>query len=126
MQPVLFEFDVARWVLDVGRLTSMSHVTVRRAVAAYQLGVGDECRTRAHAVVANGFDRTTFHRFFAERFLLWSLWLLVNVGMAAVVVTLKIGWRGLAAQIAVDTLIIDVEFSAYLFATSAMVSPLLE
>jgi len=115
MQPVLFEFDVARWVLDVGRFTSMSHVTVRPAVAPYQLGVGEQCRIRAHAVVANGFDRTTFHRFFAERFLLWALWLLVNIGMTAVVVTLKIGGRSFAAQIAVDALIIDVEFARYVF-----------
>ncbi len=74
MQPVLFEFDVARWVLDVGRLTSMLHVTVRPAVAPYQLGVGDD-----------------------------------------VVVTLKIGGRSFAAQIAVDALIIDVEFARYVF-----------
>ena len=35
--------------------------------------------------------------------------------MAAVVVTLEIGGRGFAAQIAVDTLIIDVEFARYVF-----------
>jgi len=115
MQPVLFEFDVARWVLDVGRLTSMSHVTVRPAVAPYQLGVGDECRTRAHAVVANGFDRTTFHRLLAERFFFRAFRLLVNIGMTAVVVTLEIGGRGFTAQIAVDALIIDVEFARYVF-----------
>jgi hypothetical protein len=83
----------------------MSHATARPAVAPYQLG----------SVVANRFDGATFHRFFAERFLLWGLWLLVNVGMAPVVVPLEIGRRGLTAQIAVDALIIDIEFSRYVF-----------
>ena len=35
--------------------------------------------------------------------------------MTAIVVTLEIGRRGLPAQIAVDTLIIDVEFARYVF-----------
>jgi hypothetical protein len=35
--------------------------------------------------------------------------------MAAVVVALEIGGRGFTAQIAVDALIIDVEFSCYVF-----------
>ena len=43
------------------------------------------------------------------------LGLLVDVGMAAVVIALEIGGRGLAAQIAVDALIIDVEFSRLRF-----------
>jgi hypothetical protein len=67
------------------------------------------------AVVANGFDRATFHRFFAEHFLLRGLWLLVNVGMTPVVVALETGWCRFAAQIAVDALIIDVKCPRYVF-----------
>jgi hypothetical protein len=83
----------------------MSHVEARLAVAPYQLG----------AVVANSFDRTAFHRFFAKRFFFRSLRLFVNVGMAAVIVALEIGGRSFTAQIAVDALIIDIEFSRYVF-----------
>ena len=47
--------------------------------------------------------------------------------MATVIIPLEIGRRGFAAQIAIDALIIDVEFpgtfSAYLFARSAMAFP---
>jgi hypothetical protein len=67
------------------------------------------------AVVANRFDRATFQRFFAERFLLRGLWLLVNVGMTPIVVAFKTGGCGFAAQIAVDALIIDVECPGYVF-----------
>jgi len=67
------------------------------------------------AVVANRFDRATFHRFFAERFLLRGLWLLVNVGMTPVVVAFETGRCRFATQIAVDALIVDVEFSCYVF-----------
>jgi hypothetical protein len=35
--------------------------------------------------------------------------------MAAVIVPFEIGGRGFAAQIAIDTLIIDVEFARYVF-----------
>jgi hypothetical protein len=35
--------------------------------------------------------------------------------MAAVVVAFEIGRRGLAAQVAVDALVIDVEFARYVF-----------
>src|SRR5438477_7019961 len=63
------------------------------------------------AVVANSFDGTTFHCFFAERFLFRGFGLLINVGVAAVIVTFKIGGRSLAAQIAVDTLLINIVFA---------------
>jgi hypothetical protein len=55
------------------------------------------------AVVTNRFDRATFHRFFAERFLLRGLWLLVNVGMTPVVVAFETGGCRFAAQIAVTS-----------------------
>jgi len=35
--------------------------------------------------------------------------------MAAVVVPLEVGWRGLAAQIAIDALIIDIKLSFNVF-----------
>ena len=67
------------------------------------------------AVVANRFDRATFHRFFAERFLLRGLWLLVNVGMTPVVVAFETPGCRFAAQIAVDALIIYIECPRYVF-----------
>jgi hypothetical protein len=67
------------------------------------------------AIVANRFDRATFHRFFAERFLLRGLWLLVNVGMTPVVVAFETGRCRFATQIAIDALIIDVECPRYVF-----------
>jgi hypothetical protein len=66
-------------------------------------------------VIADRFNRTAFHRFFAKRFFVGRLRLLVNVGVPAVIVPFKIGGGGLAAQIAVDALIIDVEFAWYVF-----------
>jgi hypothetical protein len=77
--------------------------------------VTDRRYRKLRAVVADGFHRTTFHRFFAERFFLGTFRLFVNVGVAAVVIAFEIGGRGFAAQIAVDALIIDVEFARYVF-----------
>src|SRR2546430_12630747 len=71
--------------------------------------------TGLRAVVADRFDGATFHRFFAEALFLRRLWLFIDVGMAAVVVSLEIGGRGFAAQIAVDALIIDVKLARYVF-----------
>jgi hypothetical protein len=82
------------------------------------------------AVVANCFDRTTFHCFLAKRFFFRRFGLLVNVGMAAVIVALEIGRGGFTTQIAVDALLVDVvlpgTFSGYLFAASAIILPLRE
>jgi hypothetical protein len=66
-------------------------------------------------VAADRFDRTNFHRFFAELFFFRGDRLFINIGMAGVVIAFEIGRRGLAAQIAVDALIIDVEFARYVF-----------
>src|SRR6266576_6568051 len=71
------------------------------------------CHLRA--VATNRLDWATFHRFLAERFFFRRLRLLVDVGMAAVVVALEIGRRSFTAQIAVDALIIDIEFAFYVF-----------
>jgi hypothetical protein len=59
-------------------------------------------------VATNGFDRASGESFFAERTLVIRLGLLVNVGVAAVIVALEVGWRGLAAQVTVNALIIHV------------------
>src|SRR5438067_11985686 len=67
------------------------------------------------AVVADRFDRATFHRFLAKAFFFGRFRLLVDVGMAAVVVTFEVRGRGLATQIAVDALLIDIEFPGSIF-----------
>jgi hypothetical protein len=65
------------------------------------------------AVAANGFDRATFHRLFAERFFLRRFRLLVYVGMPTIIVTTEVRGRGFTTKIAVDALVIDVELSLY-------------
>src|SRR5437899_11261529 len=70
---------------------------------------------RPVSIIADRFDRTAFHRFFAKSFFFRRLWLFINVGMAAVIVPLEIGGRGFTAQIAVDALIIDIKFARYVF-----------
>jgi hypothetical protein len=65
------------------------------------------------AIVTDGFHGATFHRFFAEPFFFRRFRLLVNVGMAAIIVALEIGRSRFAAQIAIDALIIDIEFASY-------------
>ena len=66
------------------------------------------------AVAANGLDRATFHRLFAERFFLRRFGLLVNVGMSTIIVTTKVRGGGFTAKIAVYALVIDVELSLYI------------
>jgi hypothetical protein len=68
---------------------------------------------RAVSVIADRFDWAAFHRFFAETFFVGCLRLLVYVGVPAVIVPFEIGWSRFTAQIAVDALIIDVEFARY-------------
>jgi hypothetical protein len=66
------------------------------------------------AVAANGLDRATFHRLFAERFLIRRFRLLVYVGMSTIIVTTEVRGRGLTAKIAVYALVIDIELSLYI------------
>src|ERR1051325_8766844 len=63
------------------------------------------------AVVTNGFDRTTFLGFLAELLLLFRARLIVNEGVATVIIAFEICRRCFAAEIAVDALVIDVIFS---------------
>src|SRR6266850_1287045 len=77
---------------------------------------GRASRSRCPRPIPKGrFLGAAFHRFFAERFLLRGLWLLVNVGMTPVVVAFETGRCRFATQIAVDALIIDVECPRYVF-----------
>jgi hypothetical protein len=64
-------------------------------------------------VVSDRFDGAAFLGFVAKRFFLRRFGLLVDVGVPAVVVPLEVGRRGLAAEITIDALIVDVEFPLY-------------
>ena len=66
-------------------------------------------------VVADRFDRAAFHCLFAKSFFFRRFRLFIDIRVAAVVVPLEIGRRGFAAQIAIDALIIDIEFACYVF-----------
>jgi hypothetical protein len=66
------------------------------------------------AVAANGLDRATLHRLFAERFLIRRFRLLVYVGMSTIIVTTEVRGRGLTTKIAVYALVIDIELSLYI------------
>src|SRR5207302_4395737 len=63
------------------------------------------------AVATDRFDRASFHRFFTKTFFLGRFRLFVNVGVTAVVIALEIRGRSFPAQIAVDALLIDIEFA---------------
>jgi hypothetical protein len=60
------------------------------------------------AVATDGFHGAAGQGFFAEGALVVGLRLLIEEGMTAVVITLEVSRCGLAAEIAVDALIIDV------------------
>ena len=67
------------------------------------------------AVAANGFDRATLHRLFAEHFFLGRFGLLAYVGMPTIIVTTEVRGRGFTAKIAVYALVVDVELSFDIF-----------
>jgi hypothetical protein len=67
------------------------------------------------AVVADGFDRATFHGFLAQLFLFGRTRLLIDVGIAAVIISAEIAGGGFAAEIAVDALVIDIIFAGNIF-----------
>ena|ERR1051325_2315742 len=70
------------------------------------------------AVIADGFHRTPFHGLFALGLFLGGLGLFVNVGVAAVIVAGVVVWGRLAAEIAIDALIIDVILAGDVFGIS--------
>jgi hypothetical protein len=69
----------------------------------------------AFAIVADGFDRTSFHGFLAKRLLLRGGRLLKHIGVAAVVAAREISGCGFPAQVAVNALVIDVKLSGHVF-----------
>src|SRR6202030_399304 len=69
----------------------------------------------AFAIVADGFNRTSFHGFLAKRLLLRGGRLLKHIGVAAVVAAREISGCGFPAQVAVNALVIDVKFSRHVF-----------
>ena len=73
---------------------------------------------RSHSafdIVADGFDRTSFHGFLAKRRLLRGGRLLKHIGVAAVVAAHEISGCGFPAQVAVNALVIDVKRSGHVF-----------
>ena len=65
------------------------------------------------AVVSDCLHRAPFHGLLAKSFFFRSRGLFKNVGMSTVVVTSKFGRRRFTAQIAVDTLVVDVKLAYY-------------
>ena len=76
---------------------------------------GEKPRRVLNAVVADGFHRAAFHGFAAEGFLGVAFGLLEDVAVPAVVIAGEVGWSSLAAEIAIDALIVDVILSFDVF-----------
>jgi len=69
----------------------------------------------AFAIVADGFDRASFHGFLAKRLLLRGGRLLKHIGVAAIVAAREISGCGFPAQVAVNALVIAVKLSGHVF-----------
>jgi hypothetical protein len=69
---------------------------------------------RLCSVAPDSLYRTPFHRLFAKTFFLGILWLLEDVGMAAIVIPREVCGRSLTTEITVNTLIIDVKFPCHI------------
>ena len=67
------------------------------------------------SVIADGLDRAAFFGFLAAGFFFGRLRLLAEEGVTTVLVTLEIVGRGLAAQGAIDALVIDVILARNVF-----------
>jgi hypothetical protein len=67
----------------------------------------------AYAIVADGFNRTSFHGFLAKRVLLRGGRLLKHLGVAAVGAAREISGRSFPAQVAVNALVIDIKLSGH-------------
>ena len=67
------------------------------------------------AVVADGLDRAAFHGLNALRLFFRRAGLLVNVGIPAVIAAGEVGRGGLPAEIAIDALVINEEFTGNVF-----------
>jgi hypothetical protein len=73
---------------------------------------GKGCKS---GIVANGFNWAAFLGFFATGFFFRSGRLLVDKGIAAIVIAFEIVRGGFAAQIAVNALIVHVVFAGNIF-----------
>jgi len=74
--------------------------------------------TKLLAVIANSLNRTTLLGFSAARFFFGIFGLLIHEGIAAIVVAFEIIGGRFATEIAVNALIVDVEFAAGIFGVS--------
>jgi hypothetical protein len=74
--------------------------------------------TKLLAVIANSLDRATFFGLSAACFFFGIFGLLIHEGIAAVVVAFEIIGGRFATEIAVNALIVDVEFAAGIFGVS--------
>jgi hypothetical protein len=87
--------------------------------AAISCGNNSSCHlVRSHsvfAIVADGFDWTSFHGFLAKRLLLRGGRLLKYIGVAAVVAAREISGCGFPAQVAVNALVIAVKLTGHVF-----------
>ncbi len=72
-------------------------------------------KTSLFAIVANGFDRATLHRFDAKRCLLFVFGLRLHVRITALFGTREIVRRSFPTQVAVNALIIYVKLPADVF-----------
>jgi len=59
-------------------------------------------------VVTDRLDRAAFHGFLTESFLFWSLRLLEDIGVSAVIVAGEVGGSRLAAKVAINALVVAV------------------
>src|ERR1700682_4613951 len=80
-----------------------------------RVGINSVGSHSAFAIVADGFNRTSFHGFLAKGLLLRGGRLLKHIGVAAVVAAHEISGCGFPAQVAVNALVIAVKFSGYVF-----------
>ena len=75
------------------------------------MGAGAVLKNQKLGIVADRLDRAAVHRLLAQRLLLGSFGLLEDEAVSAVVVALEVRGGGFAAQVAIDALVIDIEFA---------------
>ncbi len=67
-------------------------------------------KQKVSAVVPYRFNRTAFHSFFTKLLFVLIFWLLVDIGVPSIIISGKVCRSCLSTKIAVDTLIVHVEF----------------
>ena len=73
------------------------------------------CGLSGVAIISNGLDRAAFLGLFTLRLFLRRTRLVIDEGIAAIVIAFEIIRSGLATQVAVDALVIDVELARDVF-----------